>query len=93
MKLENTSTEQIISIREQQKAYFASEATLDLNFRKNMLRKFLSAMEKWEGKLSDALWTDLHKSYEEANQKAIISLEKKLTKAFDEHFIEGVSLK
>ena len=34
-----------------------------------------------------------HKSYEEANQKAIISLEKKLTKAFDEHFIEGVSLK
>ena len=34
-----------------------------------------------------------HKSYEEANQKAIISLEKKLTKAFDDHFIEGVSLK
>ena len=66
MKLENTSTEQIISIREQQKAYFASGATLDLNFRKNMLTKFLSAMEKWEGKLSDALWTDLHKSYEEA---------------------------
>ena len=66
MKLESTSTEQIISIREAQKAYFASGATLDLDFRKNMLTKFLSAMEKWEGKLSDALWTDLHKSYEEA---------------------------
>lgn len=66
MKLESTSTEQITSIREAQKAYFSSGATLDLNFRKNMLRKFLSAMEKWEGKLSDALWRDLHKSYEEA---------------------------
>ena len=26
----------------------------------------LEAMEKWESKLADALWTDLHKSYEEA---------------------------
>ena len=31
-----------------------------------MLHKLLSAMEKWEGKLADALWEDLHKSYEEA---------------------------
>ena len=66
MKLENTPTEKIISIKEAQKTYFASGATLDINFRKEMLRKFLSAMEKWEQKLSDALWTDLHKSYEEA---------------------------
>lgn len=34
-----------------------------------------------------------HKSYEEANQKAIISLEKKLIKTFDKHFVDGVSLK
>ena len=34
-----------------------------------------------------------HKSYEEANQKAIVSLEKKLIKLFDSDFIEGVSLK
>ena len=66
MKLENTSTEKIISIREQQKAYFTSGATLDICFRKNMLRKFMNAMEKWESRLSDALWNDLHKSYEEA---------------------------
>ena len=66
MKLENTSTDKIISIREAQKTYFASGATLDISFRKEMLRKFLAAMEKWEQKLSDALWTDLHKSYEEA---------------------------
>ena len=66
MKLENTTTEQIISIKEAQKTYFASGATLDINFRKSMLRKFLAAMEKWEKKLSEALWEDLHKSYEEA---------------------------
>ena len=66
MKLENTPIEKIISIRESQKAYFASGSTLDIGFRKEMLRKFLAAMEKWEKKLSDALWTDLHKSYEEA---------------------------
>ena len=31
-----------------------------------MLVKFLNAIEKWENKLAEALWTDLHKSYEEA---------------------------
>ena len=66
MKLENTPIEKIVSIRESQKTYFASGATLDISFRKEMLRKFLAAMEKWEKRLSDALWTDLHKSYEEA---------------------------
>ena len=34
-----------------------------------------------------------HKSYDEANQKTIFSLEKKLIKLFDTDFIEGVSLK
>ena len=66
MKLENTATEQIISIREQQKAFFATGKTLDIRFRKDMLHRFLSAMEKWEDRLSKALWEDLHKSYEEA---------------------------
>ena len=64
--MENTSTERIISIAASQKEFFRSGATLDVNFRKEMLRKFLKAMEKWESKLCDALWSDLHKSYEEA---------------------------
>ncbi len=64
--MENTSTDRIISIAAAQKAYFRSGATLDVSFRKEMLRKFLKAMEKWESRLCDALWTDLHKSYEEA---------------------------
>ncbi len=62
----NTSTEKIISISEAQKAFFKTGATLDVKFRKEMLRKLLEAMEKWEDKLAKALWTDLHKSYEEA---------------------------
>ena len=62
----STTNEQIISIRKAQKEFFMSGATLDIKFRKEMLKKFLSAMEKWEKALTDALWTDLHKSYEEA---------------------------
>ncbi len=64
--MENTSTEKIISVSQAQKAYFRSGETLNVNFRKAMLRKFLNAMEKWEDRLAEALWTDLHKSYEEA---------------------------
>ena len=64
--MENTTTQQKIAIRNAQKEYFASGATLDIKFRKAMLEKMLGAMQKWENRLSDALWTDLHKSYEEA---------------------------
>ena len=64
--MESTSTQQIIAIRNAQKEYFASGATLDIKFRKAMLKKMLEAMDKWEKRLTDALWTDLHKSYEEA---------------------------
>ena len=62
----NTPTDKIISIAHAQKEFFRSGATLDIAFRKEMLKKLLGAMEKWEAKLSEALWTDLHKSYEEA---------------------------
>ena len=64
--MENTSRERIAEICGAQKEYFRSGATLDIAFRKEMLKKLLSAMEKWESRLADALWTDLHKSYEEA---------------------------
>lgn len=64
--MENTTTEKIISIVQAQKAYFKTGAPLDIKLRKEMLRRLGSAMEKWEERLCDALWTDLHKSYEEA---------------------------
>ena len=64
--MNNTPENTIIDILESQKAFFKSGATKDIKFRKTMLKKFAQAMDKWEGKLSEALWTDLHKSYEEA---------------------------
>ena len=63
--MENTPESKIISIREAQKAYFHGGATLNVSFRKNMLKRLLAAMDMWEERLCDALWTDLHKSYEE----------------------------
>lgn len=51
---------------EGQRGYFASGATLEIKFRKEMLRKLDGAIRKWENELCEALWRDLHKSYEEA---------------------------
>lgn len=42
----STTNEQIISIRKNQNDFFRSGATLDIKFRKSMLKKFLKAMEK-----------------------------------------------
>ena len=56
----------IPSIIESQRAYFHTGATLDISFRHQMLKKLQTALAKWEKPLADALWTDLHKSYEEA---------------------------
>lgn len=49
-----------------QKDFFKTNATLDIAFRKKQLKAFLHAMEEYDRELADALWTDLHKSYEEA---------------------------
>ena len=56
----------ISTTRTKQKQYFHSAATLALPFRKQMLHKLLHAMKQYEQPLAEALWTDLHKSYEEA---------------------------
>ena len=56
----------IQTTREKQQQYFLSGATLALPFRKQALRKLLQAMTQYEQPLAEALWTDLHKSYEEA---------------------------
>ncbi|MBQ8500385.1 MAG: aldehyde dehydrogenase [Bacteroidales bacterium] len=66
MSIENTSVERIDSIVKAQKDFFRSGATLDVRFRKDMLCRFRFAMAQWEKRICDALWTDLHKSYEEA---------------------------
>jgi aldehyde dehydrogenase (NAD+) len=62
----NTSTEQIKAIVAHQRAYFRSNQTLDIAFRLKMLRRLRDAIKMYEEELTDALRTDLNKSYEEA---------------------------
>ena len=56
----------IDTLVKEQRSFFASGATRDVKFRKQQLKSLRAAVRKWEKPLCDALWTDLHKSYEEA---------------------------
>lgn len=56
----------IDTLVQRQRDFFASGATRSISFRKQQLKALRAALQKWEKPLCDALWTDLHKSYEEA---------------------------
>ena len=56
----------ITTTLQKQRAYFQAGHTLPLSMRKDLLRQLSDAMHQYEKPLTDALWTDLHKSYEEA---------------------------
>ena len=66
MKVENTSKQEIKTIIEAQRAFFRSGETLGLKFRQQALCALSKALKLWETRISEALWKDLHKSYEEA---------------------------
>ena len=66
MALTSTNIERIGEIRAKQESYFRSGATLDVLTRKANLVAFEKAVLKWEKPLCEALWKDLHKSYEES---------------------------
>ena len=66
MKLENTSTQEIKTIVEAQRAFFRSGETLSLKHRQQALCALSKALKLWEPRIAEALWKDLHKSYEEA---------------------------
>lgn len=66
MALTNTNIGRIGEIRAKQDSYFRSGATLDVRTRKANLVAFEKAVLKWEKPLCEALWKDLHKSYEES---------------------------
>ncbi|MDE6871947.1 MAG: aldehyde dehydrogenase family protein [Bacteroidales bacterium] len=75
--MKNTPFEDIDRILSAQKRYFDSGATLSIDFRKEMLKRLQKALKEWEKPLCDALWQDLHKSYEEAylTELSIVSAE------------------
>jgi aldehyde dehydrogenase (NAD+) len=64
--MEETSKDTIEKILKELRDFFSSHKTGSLNFRIENLKKFKSAILKYEQKISEALWKDLHKSYEEA---------------------------
>ena len=66
MSISNTPINEIKSIVAAQREYFATNETLEYKFRKEQLKKLQAAFLKWEKPLCDALWSDLHKSSQEA---------------------------
>ena len=64
--MNNTPIQTITRIHTAQQEFFSTRTTYDVKFRKAMLKKLYSAIIKWEKPLSEALYKDLHKSYEEA---------------------------
>ncbi len=66
MALENTSPERIEEIVLKQRAFYATGITRDVKWRKEQLKLFKQGLKKWEKHICEALWKDLHKSYEEA---------------------------
>ena len=66
MAITNTPAEQIVRLAAAQKQYFRTGQTLDISYRLTALKALKAAILKHEKSLTDALWADLHKSYEEA---------------------------
>ena len=64
--MQNTPTDRISGMVAAQRQFFADGATIDLQFRRDALETLRKAISKWEQPLAEALWQDLHKSYEEA---------------------------
>ena len=62
----NTPNSVIDTIIAAQRAHYATGATLPIAYRKAQLDKLHDAIKKWESAIAEALWADLHKSYEEA---------------------------
>lgn len=62
----NTPVERIPEIVASQRGYFATHKTKALDYRLDMLRRLRGAIVRYEQRLCDALYSDLHKSYEEA---------------------------
>ena len=62
----NTPIERIPQIVAAQRAYYSNHDTRSIVFRMEMLRKLRDAIMRHEKSLTDSLYADLHKSYEEA---------------------------
>jgi len=64
--MEETTPAAIESIVGAQRIFFKTQVTKVLDFRIENLKKFKSAILRYETRIAEALFLDLHKSYEEA---------------------------
>lgn len=64
--MKDTPQEVITQALVNQRAFFGAQKTKSLRFRLDQLKKLKKAIKKYQVELQDALWTDLHKSNEEA---------------------------
>lgn len=64
--MNDASLQTIESLLAGHRSFFATHETKSVNFRIEQLKKFKAAILKYEQKITDALYTDLHKSAEEA---------------------------
>ncbi len=61
-----TTLNEIEDILKRQRLFFATNRTKDISFRIDQLKKLKVNILKYEKQITNALWEDLHKSYEEA---------------------------
>jgi aldehyde dehydrogenase (NAD+) len=64
--MQDTTKISIEKVLDRQKEFFATHQTKSLKFRLKNLSRLKKAIQKFEAKITEALWIDLHKSYEEA---------------------------
>lgn len=64
--MEETSRNSIENLLKEHREFFSTHTTKNVEFRIANLKKFKAAILQYEKEISDALWIDLHKSYEEA---------------------------
>jgi len=62
----DTTEEAIINLIANQKAFFSTHQTKNIDYRLSQLRKLKEAILRYQKKIELALWADLHKSPEEA---------------------------
>ncbi len=64
--MENTSQQEIENIHREQRTFFGTHQTKNIEFRIEKLKKLRAAIDRYEDQILEALWKDLRKSGEEA---------------------------
>jgi len=81
--MQDTTKILIEEVLDRQRIFFATHQTKSLQFRLENLSRFKKAIIKFETRITEALWIDLHKSYEEAYLTEISIVVQEIDKHID----------